>query len=173
VPKITKELEFQDFIGQVTKFRLYLLSTINSKLSKQYNLSEEHIVALVMINKQEDPFVSTIADSLFINISKASRIVRDLEKSKLIKRKYGECKDRRKVKLESTDKGFEFLDLLFKDMMAFFKELLSEFGDEDISAFTKLFEKFNLIAGKKIKKILGTDGQNDDIKLMDECDSEN
>ena len=172
MPKITKEQELQNFIGHITKFRLYPLSTVNSKLSKQYNLSEEHVVAMVMIIKQEDPFVSTIADSLFINISKASRIVRDLEKSELIKRKYGECKDRRKVKLESTEKGLEVLNLIFKDMMAFFKELLSEFGDEDTSAFTKLFEKFNLIADKKIKKILGKDGQNDVIKLKDECDSE-
>ena len=107
--KITKEIEIQNFLGQVAKFRLYPLVTINSKISIQYNLSEEHIMALIMISKQEDPFVSTIANSLFISISKTSRIVRDLEKVKLIKRKYGECNDRRKIRLEPTQKGKEVL----------------------------------------------------------------
>ena len=167
--KITKEIEIQNFLGQIAKFRLYPLVTINSKISIQYNLSEEHIMALVMISKQEDPFVSTIANSLFISISKTSRIVRDLEKVKLIKRKYGECNDRRKIRLEPTQKGKEVLNSLLKDLMEFFNQLLDEFDKEELNTFTKLIEKFNGIADTKIQKMLGKDGQKDNVNLKDEC----
>ena len=167
--KITKEVELQNFITQITKFRLYPLITVNSKLAKQYNLSEEHLVALVMVNKQEDPFVSTIANTLFISISKTSRIVRDLEKVDLIKRKYGECEDRRKIKLEPTQKGKEVLNSLFKDLMDFFNQLMNEFDKDELNTFTKLIEKFNRIADSKIQKMLGKNGQNNNVKLKDDC----
>ena len=162
--KITKEkdMELQNLIGQITKFRLYPLITINSTLSKQYNLSEEHIVALVIIIKQEDPFVVSIANALFISISKTSRIVRDLEKVKLIKRKYGECEDRRKIKLEPTQKGLEVLDSLYKDLMAFFNPLMDDFDKEELTTFTKLIEKFNGIADKKIRSMLRINSPDND-----------
>ena len=124
--KIAKETEIQNFIAQITKFRLLPIITINSTLSKQNNLTEEHIVALLLITKQESPFVSTIANALFISISKTSRIVRDLEKIELIRRKYGECEDRRMIKLEPTQKGLEVLNTLFKDLMDFFNPILVE-----------------------------------------------
>ncbi len=155
--KIPNEVEIQNLIGQITKFRLYPLITLSTSLSKQYHLSEEHIVALVMIIKQEDPFVSTIANALFISISKTSRIVRDLEKVELIKRKYGECKDRRKIKLEPTPKGMEVLTSLFKDLTSFFKQLTLDFDDKELSALTQLLEKFNTIADTNIQTILGGD----------------
>ena len=161
--KITKETEeLQNFIGQIAKFRLYPLITVNSRLSKQYNLTEEHIVAFFLIIKQEDPFVVSIANSLFISISKCSRIVRDLEKVKLIERKYGKCEDRRKIRLMPTQKGLEVLETAYKDLTAFFNQLLGEFNKEELSTFTQLIEKFNEIADKKIRSMLGLDGPNKD-----------
>ena len=148
---------------------MYPLITVNSALAKEYNLSEEHIIALVMIIKQEDPFVSTIANALFLSISKTSRIVRDLEKVGLIKRKYGECEDRRKIKLEPTQKGLKILELLYKELMEFFSQLMTEFGPDEFSTFTSLLEKFNTIAGSKIQKLFGKDAQNNPDMPTDGC----
>ena len=126
-------------------------------------------MALLLITKQESPFVSTIANALFISISKTSRIVRDLEKIELIRRKYGECEDRRMIKLEPTQKGLEVLNTLFKDLMDFFNPILVEFDEEDLLTFTKLVEKFNKIADKKIQNMLGKNSPSKDYSTKDDC----
>ena len=163
-------MEMQNFIAQITKFRMYPLITKSTDLSTEYNLSEEHMLALVMVFKQEDPFVSTIANNLFISISKASRIIRDLEKVGLILYKYGECKDRRKVKLETTPKGQEAVSSLFQDLMSFFNQLLAGFDEKELRTFTHLTQKFNTIADTKIRALMGIDAP--DI-LKEKCDAKN
>ncbi len=135
---------------------------MTSPLCKEYGFTEEHFIALAKVVLMDDPFVSYIASVLYITTSKASRIVKYLEevkhpvkgKVKLVRRKYGEEGDLRKIKLIPTQEGKELFGKIWTDFQLFYDEIIKEIGEEEIKKLSLLLEKFNKIAEEKIKILM-------------------
>ncbi len=150
------------FLGQLGKIQVLPLLTVASPLSKEYGLTDEHIIALAKIVMTDEPFVSYIASALYITTSKASRLVKHLEEIKhpekgtvsLVQRKYGESGDRRKIKLEPTKEGKELFGKLWADLVQFLSKIMENVGLDKIDDLTSLLEQFNIAAEEEIKTIL-------------------
>ena len=145
---------FKEFILNMIEFRVLPLLTIVSSLYEEYKLNEEDIQVLVKIAKTDYALVSTVANSMYISLSKASRIINDLVQKGLIQREYDDLKDRRKVKLVLSQKGQEILEQGYGDLLKFYNYIFNEIGMDKITEFSMLFKTFNQVAEKKIEEII-------------------
>ncbi len=153
------EEKFMQFIGQIGKVQFLPLLTVASPLSKEYGLTDEHIIALGKIVMTDDPFVSYIASALYITTSKASRLVKHLEeinhpvkgKISLVKRKYGEAGDRRKIKLEPTEEGKELFASLWADLVQLLSKIMKKVGVDKIEQLSSILEQFNDAAEEEVR----------------------
>lgn len=85
-----------------------------NKYLKQYNISFPNYIVLSYIKEDEEIYVKTLCDKLFLDSGTISPIVKRLEKKNLIKRKRLP-EDERKVVLSLTKEGLalkeEFADI--------------------------------------------------------------
>jgi DNA-binding MarR family transcriptional regulator len=73
---------------------------------------------------------------------------------KLMSRKQNKQADRRKVKLEMTDKGLAFLSEFYEDRNQFHKEIIESFGEQEAKEFSQYLERFNDMICEKIRCLI-------------------
>jgi len=151
--RIEKEMdEVYRLLEHALNFRILPLVTISSQTIKIAGLNEEQMLVLTRIEKtQEDVLVTTIAEDLFLSLPKASRIINTLVQDKYVKRSHDELTDRRKIKLEITEKGLILLEKFYREIHQFYKEIFESLGSEKIEAFSKILEDFNTMIYRKLK----------------------
>jgi DNA-binding MarR family transcriptional regulator len=148
------------FSKGIMTLRLLPLFTIGSNFLNKDNLNEKQIIVLIMINHAENQaLISTIADELFMDRPQVSRLVDTLEdlgfvNRKLMSRKQNKQADRRKVKLEMTDKGLAFLSEFYEDRNQFHKEIIESFGEQEAKEFSQYLERFNDMICEKIRCLI-------------------
>ena len=126
-----KENELTQFLEQVFTLRKLPIFTICSKTVREQNFSESQLMALIKIAEApEGTFVSTIAEKMYIDTPKASRIVDSLVKAKLVKRVYDKLSDRRRIQLKATKEGADLLEKIIVESMPVMKELFEELGEK-------------------------------------------
>ena len=117
-------------------------------------MNEEQIFALVLIAKTEgEILVSNIAELIFINTTKASRIIDSLVKVKLVQRVYAELEDRRKIQLKLTEKGSKVTEKFFSELFQSVKEFSEEVGTDVTQQLTENIQAFNEVMLKKMKAL--------------------
>ncbi|TET30500.1 MAG: MarR family transcriptional regulator, partial [Candidatus Heimdallarchaeota archaeon] len=128
--RIEKEMdEVYRLLEHALNFRILPLVTISSQTIKIAGLNEEQMLVLTRIEKtQEDVLVTTIAEDLFLSLPKASRIINTLVQDKYVKRSHDELTDRRKIKLEITEKGLILLEKFYREIHQFYKEIFESLG---------------------------------------------
>ncbi len=136
------------------------LFTVGSNLLKNANLNEKQIMILFMIEQEENQaLISTIADELFLDPSQVSRYVDTLEDKGLVKRtrtsrKTDKKADRRKVRIEVTDKGLAFLSQYLEERHHYYADIVESFGINEAKEFRQHIERFNDLISKKIESLI-------------------
>jgi DNA-binding MarR family transcriptional regulator len=146
----------QHFLKRLMTLRLLPIINIGSNFQNKDNLNEKQIMTLIMIDRAENQaLVSTIADELFLDRPQVSRLVDTLEDlgfvtRKITSRKKSKNVDRRKIRIEVTDTGSEFLSQFYEDRHLFFIEIIKTFGLNDIKKFSSYIERFNTHISERI-----------------------
>lgn len=149
-----EEADLTHFIKQVSIFHRIPIMALSSKTARELDLNEEQIFALVLIAKTEgEILVSNIAELIFINTTKASRIIDSLVKVKLVQRVYAELEDRRKIQLKLTEKGSKVTEKFFSELFQSVKEFSEEVGTDVTQQLTENIQAFNEVMLKKMKAL--------------------
>ena len=142
------------------------IETVDSKLktawqtvSRMYNAEagfHEGTIAmshfLLNIDGADGSFASDIAPRLGTESTSLSRIIRSLEKKKLIKR-VPEKADKRKIKILLTAKGKEKKELAKTIVKSFNQKVEQLIGKEKIMEFFKIIDKIIELAEKRSKDL--------------------
>lgn len=152
-----EEADLTHFIKQVSIFHRIPIMSLCSKTARELELNEEQIFALVLIGKTEgEILVSKIAELIFINTTKASRIIDSLVKLKLVQRVYAELEDRRKIQLKLTEKGSKVTEKFFSELFESVKEFSEEVGSDVTSQLTENIQAYNEVMLQKMKTLKQT-----------------
>jgi DNA-binding MarR family transcriptional regulator len=117
------------------------------------NLSEDQVMALIkIIISPEGAFVSTVAEKMYIDKPKASRIVDSLVEAGLVERIYEKLSDRRKIQLKATKKGTDLIDKMKDESIQTAKEVLENLG-ETTKPLTDNLKTFNEAILSKMESI--------------------
>ncbi len=129
-----------------------------ANISVMMEVSQSEFFALQIIYKyqQEYPdkegiYVSELAEKLRIASSQTSRMLRNLEKRKLIKRSV-DAKDRRNTYVVLTDEGENVWRHTKKCLMAYVKRVQNGMGEEKIEQLIGLCNEMAQIMEHEIKK---------------------
>ena len=148
------EEDLTHFIKQVSIFHRIPIMSLSSKTARELDLNEEQIFALVLIGKTEgEILVSKIAELIFTNVTKASRIIDSLVKAKLVQRVYAELEDRRKIQLKLTEEGTKFAEKFLSELVISVKEFSEEVGSNVTKQFTENIQAFNEVMLRKMKTV--------------------
>ena len=149
-----EEADLTHFIKQVSIFHRIPIMSLCSKTARELDLNEEQIFALVLIAKTEgEILVSKIAELIFINTTKASRIIDSLVKVKLVHRDYAQLEDRRKIQLKLTEKGSKVTEKFFSELFQSVKEFSEEVGTDITRQLTANIQAFNEVMLRKMKSV--------------------
>ncbi|MFQ6124619.1 MAG: MarR family winged helix-turn-helix transcriptional regulator [Candidatus Heimdallarchaeota archaeon] len=137
------DTELTEFMNQIAIIRKLPVMKIFSKTVRENNWSEEQLMALVKILLAQDgAFVSTVAEEMYIDKPKASRLVESLVEEGLVERMYEKLSDRRKIQLKITKKGMELIKIVSDEIIQTVKEMLKDQG-EHIKQLTAYLKDFN------------------------------
>ena len=87
-------------------------------------------------------FVSTVAEEMYIDKPRASRLVDSLVEAGLVERKYEKLSDRRKIQLVTTKKGVDLIKKIGEEITQTVRELLKDQGG-NIKQLTDYLKIFN------------------------------
>ncbi|MBA7520443.1 hypothetical protein ES705_12539 [subsurface metagenome] len=149
-----EEADLTHFIKQVSIFHRIPIMSLCSKTARELDLNEEQIFALVLIAKTDgEILVSKIAELIFINTTKASRIIDSLVKVKLVHRVYAQLEDRRKIQLKLTEEGSKVTENFFSELFQSVKEFSDEVGSTVTKQLTENIQAFNDVMLRKMKSV--------------------
>lgn len=135
--------ELTELFEQVVTLRKLPILHIFSRTVRETNLSEEQVMALIkIIMAPEGAFVSTVAEKMYIDTPKASRLVDSLVEAGLVERIYEKVSDRRKIQLMATKKGMDLIDKMKEESIQTAKEVLKDLG-ETTKQLTDNLKTFN------------------------------
>jgi DNA-binding MarR family transcriptional regulator len=138
-----KESEITELFEQVVTLRKLPILHIFSRTVRETSLSEEQVLALVkIIMEPKGAFVSTVAEKMYIDTPKASRLVDSLVEAGLVERIYEKLTDRRKIQLKATKKGTDLLEKMKDESLQTAKELFENLR-EIITPLTDNLKTFN------------------------------
>jgi DNA-binding MarR family transcriptional regulator len=148
--------ELITFLERVYTFRTLPLWAISSKTIRDLNLDERQVMAFIkVVQAPHEIFVSTIAETMFMSVPKASRLIDSLVQVNLVTRVYDALKDRRKIQLAPTQEGLTTFNKIRNEVVQTVKELLGDTKhakglSEHLDIFNeRLLEKMKLITSTK------------------------
>lgn len=137
--------ELLELLEQVATLRRLPILQICSRTVREMNLSESQFMALVkMVSAPKGAFVSTVADQLYIDTPKASRLVDSLVEANLVKRVYAKLSDRRKIQFMPTKEGIDTIEKIKEESMQTSREIFEDMGENtrelsvNLNTFNKL-----------------------------------
>jgi DNA-binding MarR family transcriptional regulator len=136
--------ELSEFLEQIVTVRKVPVMEICSKTVREMKLSEGQVMALIkIIMEPKGAFVSTVAEKMYIDTPKASRLVDSLVEAGLVERVYEKLSDRRKIQLKVTKKGTELMEKITEETIQTVKELFKDLGEKtkELTESLKLFNK--------------------------------
>jgi DNA-binding MarR family transcriptional regulator len=146
--------ELSEFLEQVATIRKLPIMQICSKTVREMKLSEGQLMALIkIIMEPKGAFISTVAEKMYIDKPKASRLVNSLVKTDLVKRVYEKLSDRRKIQLKATKKGTDLLEKIIEEIIQTVRELFEDLGEttKQLTDNLKIFNKAILSRMESIK----------------------
>jgi DNA-binding MarR family transcriptional regulator len=146
--------EITELFEQVVTIRKLPILQIFSKSVRESGLSESQIMALVKITMEpEGALVSSVAEKMYIDTPRASRIIDSLVKAGLAKREYGKLGDRRKIQLLPTKKGTDLLKIFVEESMETAREIFADMGEmpKELSANLNVLNTLLLEKMKTLK----------------------
>jgi DNA-binding MarR family transcriptional regulator len=139
-----EDTELSEFLEQVVTLRKLPVMEICSKTVREMKLNEGQVMALLkIIMAPEGAFVSTVAEKLYIDTPKASRLVDSLVGAGLVERVYEKLADRRKIQLKATKKGMFLMEKITEETVQTVKELFKDLGEKkkDLTESLTVFNK--------------------------------
>lgn len=153
---MSKNLE--QFFTQLMIFRTLPLITHNSSIIDDHGLNEDLMVILIKINQNENKILSSeIADELFMDRSKVSRLIDKLVNLGFLTRQHDTKSDRRQVTLNTTTKTIEVLQAFYTERHIYYGDLIKFLGEDRLIPFILTLTSFNDFVKSKIDK--NTDGK--------------
>ena len=147
--------ELITFLEHVYMFRTLPLWAISSKTIRDLNLDERQVMAFIkVVQTPNETFVSTIAETMFMSVPKASRLIDSLVQVNLVKRVYDALKDRRKIQLAPTQEGLTTFNKIRNEVVQTVKELLGD--TKHVKGLSELLDIFNERLLEKMKLITST-----------------
>jgi DNA-binding MarR family transcriptional regulator len=107
-----------------------------------------------IVQTPQDTFVSTIAETMFMSVPKASRLIDSLVRANLVTRAYDAMQDRRKIQLKPTQDGLTTFNKIRNEVIQTVKELLGD--TEHAQGLSEHLDLFNQRLLEKMKLITST-----------------
>jgi DNA-binding MarR family transcriptional regulator len=147
--------ELITFLERVYTFRTLPLWAISSQTIRNLNLDESQVMAFIkIVQTPQDTFVSTIAETMFMSVPKASRLIDSLVRANLVTRAYDAMQDRRKIQLKPTQDGLTTFNKIRNEVIQTVKELLGD--TEHAQGLSEHLDLFNQRLLEKMKLITST-----------------
>jgi DNA-binding MarR family transcriptional regulator len=145
--------ELTEFFEQVVTLRKLPIVHVFSRTVREMNLSEGQVMALIkIIMAPEGTFVSTVAEKMYIDTPKASRLVDSIVEAGLVERVYEKLSDRRKIQLKVTKKGTELMEKIKDESIQTAKEVFEDL-DENTKELTNSLKTFNKVILSRMESI--------------------
>jgi DNA-binding MarR family transcriptional regulator len=146
------EKKYTETVDSKIKTTWQLISRMYNAEAAQYGGSIAIGHFLLNIDSKEGSFASDIAPLLGMESTSLSRIIKTLEKEKMIIRKSDKT-DKRKVKIILTEKGKKNKELAKQIVRNFNSSIEDKIGKKNLSLFSKIMTDITELAEQQYRTI--------------------
>ncbi len=124
----------QEKINEMEKALRMISAHIKQKgreILNDFSITPPQFVALQWLFEQNEMTIGDLSNKMYLAYSTTTDLIDRMEKNGLVQR-VRDPKDRRVVRIQKLDKGYEIIEEVIKRRQNYLKELTEQFSDQEI-----------------------------------------